>query len=127
VNVVDSSAWLEYFAGGPNAGVFRPAIHATDDLIVPTICLYEVYKKMLTQLGEGPAQQGLSAMLSGQVVDVDSDMAVTAARLSADTGLPMADSLILAAAHRFRATLWTQDADFDGLKGVRYVARNSPK
>ena len=125
MNVVDSSAWLEYFAGGPNAAVFRSAIHATGELIVPVICVYEVYKRMLTQIGEGGAQQALSAMLSGQVVDVDPDLAVTAARISADMRLPMADSLILATARRFRATLWTQDADFDGLPNVRYAAPSS--
>jgi predicted nucleic acid-binding protein len=123
VNVVDSSAWLEYFANGPNAGAFASAIQATDELVVPSITLLEVFKRVYQQRGEGPALQAVALMQQGAVVDLDAPLALTAARISADGRLALADSVVLATARRFDATLWTQDADFEGLPGVRYRAR----
>jgi len=124
VNVVDSSAWLEYFANGPNAGAFASAIQATEELVVPSITLLEVFKRVYQQRGEGPALQAVALMQQGAVVDLDAPLALTAARISADGKLALADSVVLATARRFDATLWTQDADFEGLPGVRYRARS---
>jgi predicted nucleic acid-binding protein len=123
MNVVDSSGWLEYFANGPNADFFAPAIENTAELIVPTLSLYEVFKQVLQQRGEGDALQAVAAMLQGRVVDLDTDLALSAARLSVAFKLPMADSVILSAAQMHGATLWTQDADFEGIPGLEYVAR----
>jgi len=123
VNVVDSSAWLEYFADGPNAGAFAPPIQATAELVVPSITLFEVFKRVYQQRGEGPALQVVALMQQGQVVDLDAPLALAAAKLSADSKLPLADSVVLATARRHEATLWTQDADFEGLPDVRYRAR----
>ena len=124
MNVVDSSAWLEYFANGPNAGAFASAVQATEELVVPSITLLEVFKRVYQQRGEGPALQAVAAMQQGAVVDLDAPLALTAARISADGKLALADSVVLATARRFDATLWTQDADFEGLPGVRYRARS---
>ena len=124
MNVVDSSAWLEYFANGPNAGAFASAIQATDELVVPSITLLEVFKRVYQQRGEGPALQAVALMQQGAVVDLDAPLALTAAKISADGKLALADSVVLATARRFDATLWTQDADFEGLPGVRYRARS---
>ncbi len=124
MNVVDSSGWLEYFADGPNADFFAPAIEKTSDLIIPTLSLYEVFKRVLQQRGEGDALQAVAAMIQGVVVDLDMDLALSAAKLSVELRLPMADSVMLATARSRKALLWTQDADFDGIEGVRYIARN---
>ena len=123
MNVVDSSAWLEYFANGPNAAAFASAIQATEELVVPSITLLEVFKRVYQQRGEGPALQAVALMQQGAVVDLDAALALMAARLSADGKLALADSVVLATARRFDAMLWTQDADFEGLPGVRYRAR----
>ena len=120
MNVVDSSAWLEYFAAGANAPFFAPAIENTDDLIVPTLSLYEVFKRVLQQRGENDALQAVAAMQQGRVVELSAPLALAAARFSLAHQLPMADSVILATARAFSATLWTQDADFEGLAGVNY-------
>lgn len=120
MNVVDSSAWLEYFANGPNADFFAPPIEKTGDLVVPTVTLYEVFKRILQQRGEGPAFKAVAAMQQGRVVDLDAAMALVAARISLERRLPMADSIILATARTHGAVLWTQDADFAGLSGVKY-------
>lgn len=125
MNVVDSSAWLEYFANGPNAGFFAKAVEGTGRLLVPTLSIFEVFKRVLQQRGEGDALQAIAVMQQGQVVDLDAPIALRAARLSVERRLPLADSVILATANAFNATLWTQDADFEGLPGVQYRPRKS--
>jgi len=125
VNVVDSSGWLEYFADGPNASFFAAAIEKPAGLVVPTVSLYEVFKRVLQQRDHGAALQVVAVMRQGTVVELTEALAVSAARLSVKHGLPMADSIMLATAQAAEATLWTQDADFENLPGVRYVARRS--
>ncbi|MFN8177214.1 MAG: type II toxin-antitoxin system VapC family toxin [bacterium] len=122
MNVVDSSGWLEYFANGKNAGFFARAVEGPSQLIVPTLSLFEVFKRILQQRGEAPALQAAALMHQGTVVDLDAALALAAARLSVMERLPLADSVILATARAHGATLWTQDADFEGREGVRYVA-----
>jgi predicted nucleic acid-binding protein len=121
VNVVDSSGWLEYFADGPNAGFFAGAVTAVGELLVPTVCLYEVFKRVSQQRGEGPALTAVAVMQQGRVVDFTVAIALSAARVSLELKLPMADSMILSAARAHEATLWTQDSDFAGMPGVEYV------
>ena len=120
MNVVDSSAWLEYFADGPNADAFAPAIENLAELIVPTISVYEVFKRVLQQRSESDALQAIALTQQGQVIDLSMTLALDAARLSVLEKLPMADSIMLATARAWGATLWTQDADFDGRTGVQY-------
>jgi toxin FitB len=124
MNVVDSSAWLEYFSGGPNADYFADAIEQTDELIVPTITLYEVLKKIILQRGEDVALQAIAVMHSGRFIDLDASIATRAAKISVEYRLPMADSVILATTWTVGGTLWTQDADFEGIDGVRYRAHS---
>jgi toxin FitB len=122
MNLVDSSGWLEYFADGPAASLFAAPILKTSELVVPTISLFEVFKKVLMQRGESLALQAAAVMQQGVVVELSSALALSAAKLSAAMHLPMADSLILATAWEHDALLWTQDAHFEGLRGVRFVA-----
>ena len=121
MNVVDSSGWLEYFSGGPNSDFFAPAIESTRILVVPSLSIYEVFKRVLQQRGEDLALQAVALMQQGRVVELDSALSLSAAKLSVVHRLPMADSVILATAIAHSATLWTQDADFEGIPGVRYV------
>src|SRR5262245_44589868 len=122
MNVVDSSGWLEYFAAGRNADFFSPAIEDTPRLIVPTLSLFEVFKRVYQQRGEAAALQAVAAMHQGTVVNLDSVLALAAARLSVAERLRLADSIMLATARASGATFWTQDSDFEGREGVRYVA-----
>ena len=123
MNVVDSSAWLEYFADGPNASFFAASIERTKELLVPSLTIYEVFKRVLQQRDEGAALRAVAVMQQGTVIDLDARLAVTAARLSLDTRLPLADSVVLATARLHTAVLWTQDPDFKTLPGVRYRPR----
>ena len=120
MNVVDSSAWVEYFAGGENAFEFAAAIEDTDQLIVPSLAIYEVFKRVSQLQGEGAAMQAIAAMLGGKVADLTASVALEAARISLRERLSPADSIILATARLESATLWTQDAHFDGLDSVEY-------
>ena len=120
MNVVDSSAWLEYFADGSNAGEFAEAIADTERLVVPSITLFEVFRRVRLQRDPAAALYAVAQMMRGRVVDLDAELAVAAAALSAETGLAMADSVVLATAREADATLWTQDSDFEGMNGVAY-------
>ena len=108
---------------GPDAKFFATPIDAIGSFLVPTISLYEVFKRILQQRGEGPALQATALMHQGALVDLSPSLALSAARVSLEEGLPMADAIMLATARSRNATLWTQDADFARVGGVKYVAR----
>jgi predicted nucleic acid-binding protein len=120
MNVVDSSGWLEYYAAGDNASFFAAAIENTQELVVPTLSLDEVFKRVAQQRTENEALQAVAVMQQGRVAELDSKIAINAARLSLKHRLPLADSVILATAREYEATLWTQDAHFEGIAGVKY-------
>ena len=125
MNVVDSSAWLEYFADGPNAARFAAAIENQRKLLVPSITLLEVFKRISQQRDDSVALQYIAVMQQGEVVDLDADLALRAAVLGQQHKLPLADSIIYATAQRAKALVWTQDADFEGLSDVRYWKKSS--
>lgn len=122
-NVVDSSAWLEYFADGPNADSFSAAVQDLENLIVPTICIYEVFKTVLRQRGEDAALHTAALMNQGEEVDLTSRLTLEAAKISLDYKIPMADSIILATARANEAMVWTQDKDFKDLEDVQYFSK----
>ncbi len=123
MNLVDSSGWLEYFGGGPRAGSFVTALEDTEQLLVPTICVAEVCKVLLRDKGNDAAMETMAAMLRGRVIELDADLAFRAAGIGIEHRLPTADSIILATAWRHEALLWTTDAHFKGLQGVRYFSK----
>jgi predicted nucleic acid-binding protein len=123
MNVVDSSGWLEYFAEGGNADFFAPAVEDIENLLVPVICVYEVFKKVLQNQGQAFAELRAADLLKGTAIDLTPPIAMSAAILSAELKLPMADSIILAVAREHHAILWTQDEHFEGLDGVKYIAK----
>lgn len=125
MNVVDSCGWLEYFSDGRNADFFAHAIEETASLIVPAISLFEVFKRILQQRTENDALRAVALMQQGRVVVLDDALALSAAKLSFDLKLPMADSLIPATARAHAAVLWTQDDDFASIQGVRYVKKQT--
>jgi predicted nucleic acid-binding protein len=120
LNVVDSSGWLEYFAQGPNLDFFRDPIERLDDLLVPSICLLEVFRRTYQQSGRSAAYRALAQMRQGQIVDLDRKIAVASAKLGLTQKLALADSVVLATTRAFDAVLWTQDADFREIAGVKF-------
>lgn len=123
MNIVDSSGWLEYFADGKNAYFFAPAIESISELIVPTISVYEVFKRVRQQRDESEALNVIAQMEQGQVVHLDTMIALNAANLSINLKLPMADGVMLATARFYDGTLWTQDAHFKEVEGVKYIEK----
>ena len=123
MNVIDSSGWLEYFAGGPNAAFFSRPLQNTTELIVPSITIYEVFKTILRQRDVSDALQAVALMMQGSVVDLTANTSILAAKISLAEKMPMADSIILAIARLYQATVWTQDADFKGIAGVQYIPK----
>lgn len=125
LNLVDSCGWLEYFADAPGASFFAPALEEPASLLVPTICLLEVFKRIVRQRDEEAALTATTAMRQGKVVDLDASLALEAARLGLAHSLPLADSVILATAQAHDALLWTSDADFAGIAGVRFFGKRN--
>ncbi|MBI4916924.1 MAG: type II toxin-antitoxin system VapC family toxin [Acidobacteria bacterium] len=122
MNCVDSCGWLEYFADGKKASFYAKAIQDVESLVVPTMVLLEVFKRIAQQRDEATALQAAAAMQQGRVVDLDAGIALAAAALGLRHGLPLADSVILATARAADAVVWTQDAHFRDLPGVRFCA-----
>lgn len=100
--------------------IFAAPIEATEQLIVASISVLEVFRWVLREHGETDALRAAALMQQGRVVDLDTTLALRAAKLGTEHLLPLADSIILAAARMFGATLWTQDADFENILGVQY-------
>ncbi|MGV6860088.1 MAG: PIN domain-containing protein [bacterium] len=123
MNVVDSSAWLSYFAGDRNAAAFAKPIEAIDGLLVPSITLTEVFKCIMRQRDEDVALEAIAHMEQGKVVILDSTLAIDAAVYGLKHKLPLADSIVYATAKKFRAVIWTQDADFKALPDVKYFQK----
>lgn len=120
MNVVDSSAWLSYFAGDKNADVFAKPIEAIEELLVPSITLTEVFKCIMRQRDEDTALEAIAHMEQGEVVLLDGALAINAAVYGLKHKLPLADSIIYATAKKYGAVVWTQDADFKALPDVKY-------
>ncbi|MFT5221381.1 MAG: putative nucleic acid-binding protein [Planctomycetota bacterium] len=124
MNVVDSSAWLSYFAGDSNARFFAKPIEALDKLLVPSITITEVFKSVLRQRNEESALQVVAHMEQGSVIALDGELAINAAVFAVELKLPLADSIIYATARKYDAVIWTQDADFKGQESVKYYPKS---
>lgn len=125
MNVVDSSGWIEYLTDGPGAPFFAPPVEDVARLVVPTIVLNEVLRKVLRDGGEEAARSARAALGQGRLIPFDGALAESAARLGVELKLPLADAIVLATARSLSATLWTQDQDFQGLPGVKYLRKKS--
>lgn len=125
MKLIDSSAWLAYFAGESQAKHFLELFNDPEALVVPTITLYEVFKVVLREASENEALQAIAAMKKGKVVDFTQSLALSASKLSLKHKLPMADSIILATAKLYNAVVWTLDSDFQNIDGVKYFPKNN--
>ena len=123
MNIIDSSFWLEYFAGTNAGDIVSDIIENEDELIIPTITLYEVFKKLLLERNEDDALLAIGHMKQGKVIELTEDLSLSAAKISKNYNLPMADSIIYATNLKFNCTLWTQDRHFSGLKCVNYYKK----
>lgn len=125
MNLVDSCGWLEYFTDGPNAEFFSFPLRKIDKLIVPTICLFEVFKKIVQEKDDSSALQAIVTMKQGQVIDLDTNLAMSAAKISLEFKIPMADSIILATSKQYKALIWTQDEHFKDIPEVKFQIKKA--
>lgn len=123
MNVVDSSGWIEYFVGGPHADFFAEPIEDLGALLVPTICLAEVFRFFLRESSRSSAIEAIALMGRGGIRELDAPLAMLAGQLGVEHALPLADSVVYATARSTSSEVWTQDSDFEGLPGVRFLPR----
>lgn len=121
--VVDSCGWIEYLVGGRLADAYAPLLEAEEELVVPTVVQYEVYRWVRREASESLALEIVAHMERGRVRPLDSRTALLAADLAAEHRLAMADAMVYAHAHEEDALLLTSDAHFDGLRGVRLLPK----
>ncbi len=123
MNVIDSSAWLSYFAGDKNSTSFAKPIESLDTLLVPSITVTEVFKHVLRLKGEELALEVIAHMTQGKVISLDTQLAIDAGSYGVQHKLPLADSIIYATTMKFNAILWTQDSDFKDLPNVKFYTK----
>ena len=122
---LDSSAWIEIAVGGKNAQALAKALLPTQTVLSSVISLYEISKYVTREAGADNAQELLAFIKSHVVIELSEDLALQAAEISAKHKLSMADSIIYATTLAQQATLWTQDADFEGLPHVKYFPKET--
>jgi predicted nucleic acid-binding protein len=124
--LVDSSGWIEFFGRGTHAAEFDARLRSLNDVITPTIAIYEVYKWVKRERSEYEALRAIGMMQKTQIVDLTEELALRAADLSLEHGLAMADSIMLACAEAHAAELVTTDSGFQGIAGVTVFSKKRP-
>jgi predicted nucleic acid-binding protein len=123
MTIIDTSGWLEYFTGGLNSDFFSTAIKKDANIIIPTIILYELWKKISREKGEDKAIELVAQLKRYEIVPLDENLSISAAKISNKYGIPMADSIIYATLKKYNATLWTQDSDFKDFENIKYIEK----
>jgi predicted nucleic acid-binding protein len=123
MNIVNSSCWLEYLMDTKIGAAVAPVVENPAGLIVPTITLYEVYKKLLAEKDEEYAIDVVSYMQGGTVVDITAALSLSAARISRAYKLPMADSIIYATSLHYKSVVFSCDKHFKDIPNIRYFPK----
>ena len=118
MNVVDSSAWIEFFFAGPNGPAFKAVVEQREKLLVPVIALYEVHKILSRKMPAEVVVSCLNVMRLGRVLELTDRRAIAAADISIRHRLAMADAVMYSMALEHGAMFWTQDVDYLGLPSV---------
>ena len=120
--LIDSSCWIEIFTDGPLAKDCQEELKTSKTILVPTLVLYEVYRKVKMAFSDEDGLAATAFLSQYDVCPLSREVAISAADLSVEYRLGTADSLILAHARANSATLLTLDNDFRDLPGVRLVS-----
>ena len=124
MNIVDASGWIEFFLAGTNGPKFKPVIENTSELLVSSVNMYEVHRVLSRKLPSELRDMCLEVMRRAPVIELNDERAIAASELSLKHSLAMADAAMYAIALEHKAVLWTQDADYQGLKGVKYFPKD---
>ena len=125
MNVLDSSAWIEFFLGSQAGQRYRPIAADSVKLLVPTVALYEVHRYLSRTASNDLREGSLNVMRQARVIDLTDARAIAASEAAQKHKLAMADAIMYSIAQEFNATFWTQDADYKGLPGVQYKVRTA--
>ena len=123
MNIVDASCWIEFFLAGTNGPKFKPVIENTSELLVSSVNMYEVHRVLSRKLPVELRDMCLEVMRRASVIELNEERAIAASELSLKHDLAMADAAMYAIALEHKAVLWTQDADYQGLAGVKYFSK----
>ena len=123
MTLVDSSGWIEYFTDGPLADEFAPFLEGIEEVTTPTLVIFEVYRVIRRERSEEEAMEAVAQMQKSRVVDLDQFIALSAAEVSIEHRLAMADAIVYATARTHQTELVTADSDFDGLSGARVFSK----
>lgn len=116
--LVDSSGWIEFFTDGPLAAEYSKYLKDISKVVVPTIVIYEVYKKIKKEKTEEEALLAVSLINRTSVIPLSESIALLAADLSLKHLLPMADAIVYATALEENCKVVTSDTHFKGLDRV---------
>jgi len=123
MNIVDSSCWIEYLMDTEIGKNIAPIIENPNELIVPTITMFEVYKKLSTEKNELYAKEIVSYMQTGTVIELNASLNISAADISRKQKLAMADSIIYATSLLYSAVIFSCDKHFENFPNVKYFPK----
>ena len=121
---MDSSGWIEFFTDGRLASAYASHLKELKNVVTPTVVLYEVYKVIKRQCSEEEALAAAAQMGKTRLVPLTDSIALTAADISLEHGIAMADAIVYATAMTEKAKVLTSDADLSGLPGVTYLKKS---
>ena len=121
--IVDSCGWLEWFTDGELADAYQEFLSDQDNLLVPAIVLYEVYKVLKREVGEEKALRAAGYMKNSPVIPLDETLALAAADIALKERLAMADAVIVATARAHAATIITSDSDLKDQSEADYLPK----
>ncbi len=121
--IVDSCGWLEWFSDGVLAQKYQKYLENKNELLVPTIVLYEVYKILKREVGEEKALLAFGHMKISEVIHFDENLALQAADISLLHNLAMADAIVYAASLENNCRLITSDGDLKSLPQVTFISK----
>ena len=125
--LIDSCGWIEYFGEGPFADQYAAFIEETEKnkIIMPTIVIYEVYKKIKSTRGEEKALDVYAQMSLTKVVELTSALSLKAADISIKEEVAMADAIVIATAKDYQAQIITSDKHFKKVNGVKLIDKRN--
>lgn len=123
MRVIDTSIWIEVFRGSDLGRKHLPLLSAPEEIIVPTIIQYEIFKWFSRERTVEEATLAITFTGECHVQELTTELAILAAELSAIHKLHATDAIIFAAAQMHEAPLVTCDTHFEGLPGVEYFEK----
>lgn len=121
--IVDSCGWLEWFTDGALADSYKQYLADPDNILVPAIVLYEVYKVLKRGAGEEKALLAAGYMRSSRLIPLDDTLALAAADIALQKNLAMADAIIVAVSKAHNCRIVSSDADLKDLDNVDYIQK----